>query len=162
MRYLNNVTKLLLVTIVVLIAGCGTSGNMEQQRASASSGNEYMTLEDHLRRINGVRIVGSGNNTKVILRGTRGISTVSRGLGTPESKTNLNLRDSDQRQPLFVLDGNKIGRDYSDVKDMLAPGEISTVKLLTASEASRYGSESGNGVIEITTKSGSRSNSRNE
>jgi len=149
---------LLSAIAMLLLAGCGSSGNMGQQSSSSSTGDEYMTLADHLRRINGVTISGSGNHAKVMLRGTRGISTVSRGLGTPENKTNLNLRDDDdQKQPLFVLDGQKVGRSYPDVRDMLAPGQIKSVKLLSASEASRYGSESGYGVIEITTRSSQNS-----
>ena len=141
-------------------AGCASGGSSIKR---ASSGDEYMTLEDHLRRINGVTIMGSGKNAKVMLRGTRGISTISHDISSqnrPDRKTDLRLNDSDARQPLFVVDGQKIGRDYPDVRDMLAPGEIKSVKLLKASEATRYGSQSGHGVIEITTRSDSRTNKK--
>ncbi len=38
------------------------------------------------------------------------------------------------------------------VAEMLSEGEIRSVRLLPESEASQYGSQGGNGVIEIITK----------
>lgn len=152
MGYLNTVMRLLLVALLIILTGCATSSTSQKSTSEGSDGSEYMTLEDHLRRINGIQITGSGSSAKVILR-PRGISNASRGMGEPDSKTDMNLGDSNDRQPLFVVDGQKMGRDYSDVRDMFSAGEIKSVRLLPESEASQYGNEGGSGVIEIVSQS---------
>lgn len=148
----------LCIGLLIALAGCSTSGSTSQSDKSVASEaeRESMTLEDHLRRINGVSIQGSGDNAKVFVGGARGVSNVSRGMGPPEDKTDLNMGDSNQRQPLFVVDGQKAGRDYTSVKDMFSPGEIVSVRLLSDSEASQYGSEGGYGVIVISTEADSK------
>jgi len=45
---------------------------------------------------------------------------------------------------------------------MFSRGEIKSVKLLSDSEASQYGGQSGYGVIEITTKSAARNEEQAE
>jgi outer membrane cobalamin receptor len=79
-------------------------------------------------------------------------------MGKPSSKTDINMGDSNDRQPLFVIDGQKVGRNYPDVRDMVTTGQIKSVRLLKDSEASQYGSQSGFGVIEIITKGGDMKN----
>lgn len=153
MGYVNKDITLLVIGVLFMIMGCASSSSTSQSdRKSAAEGSEYMTLEDHIRRINGVRITGSGDYAKVVLR-PRGFSSASRGMGAPDDKTDMNIGDSNDRQPLFVVDGQKAGRDYPSVKEMFSEGEIKSVQLLPESEASRYGSEGGFGVIEIVTKS---------
>lgn len=154
MTYLNQGIKLLIVAALLVMTGCATSSTSNKSSTEGTDGTEYMTLEDHLRRLNGVRISGSGDYAKVILR-PRGISGASRGMGSPESKSDINMGDSDQRQPLFVVDGQKVGRDYSSVAEMFSEGEIKSVRLIPESEAAQYGSEGGNGVIEIITNTAS-------
>lgn len=139
------------IAILLIATGCATSGSSSQKTTAPE--DETWTLEEHLRRINGVQVMGSGDYAKVILRGSQGISNISRGMGEPEDKKDINLNDSDERQPLFVVDGQKVGRNYPDVRDMFSPGEIASVKLLTDAQAAQYGSQGGNGVIVITTKS---------
>lgn len=151
MELVNKGLKLLVIAALLVMTGCATSSTTSQRSTSGTDGAENMTLEDHLRRINGVEISGSGQYAKVVLR-PRGISNASRGMGSPDNKSDMNVRDSDQRQPLFVVDGQKIGRNYPDVAQMFSQGEIKSVRLLPESEASQYGSESGYGVIEIVTK----------
>lgn len=154
MKYLKREFPLVFLGLLVALMGCSTSGNTSQSSTSVASEEEReaMTLEDHLRRINGVTIQGSGDYAKVFVRGARGVSNISRGMGPPEDKTDINMGDSDQRQPLFVVDGQKAGRDYPTVGDMFSRGEIKSVRLLSDSEASKYGSEGGHGVIAISTK----------
>lgn len=153
MGYGNTWVMVLIVGALFLMLGCASSSSTSQSdQKSVAEGSEYMTLEDHLRRINGVRISGSGDYAKVVLR-PRGFSNASRGMGAPDDKTDMNLGDSDDRQPLFVVDGQKAGRNYPRVKEMFSEGEIKSVQLLPESEASQYGSEGGFGVIKIVTKS---------
>ncbi|WP_441001207.1 TonB-dependent receptor [Fodinibius sp. SL11] len=152
MKLLAKGIKLLLVASLLLMVGCATSST-SQRSTAGTDGTENMTLEDHLRRINGVQINGSGDYAKVVLR-PRGFSGVSRGK-TSDRKGEYAFGDSDQRQPLFVVDGQKVGRNFPNVADMFSPGEIKSVRLVPESEASQYGSEGGQGVIEIVTKSAS-------
>ena len=152
MEMINKGIKLLVVAALLVMTGCATSST-SQKSTAGTEGTETMTLEDHLRRINGVQITGSGDYAKVKLR-PRGISGVSRGLST-DRKGEYAVGDSDQRQPLFVVDGQKVGRDYPNVAQMFSPGEIKSVRLLPESEASQYGSQGGYGVIEIITKASS-------
>jgi hypothetical protein len=152
MDYFRNGIKLLFVALLLVTTACGSGSSVKQSnKTDGTDGSDYMTLEDHLRRINGVRVTGSGDYAKVVLR-PRGISGVSRGVSS-SSKGDPGFGDSNQRQPLFVVDGQVIGQDYPTVRDMFAQGEIKSVKLLPESEASQYGSQSGYGVIEITTNS---------
>lgn len=160
MGYLKSGFLWVFLIVLVTVMGCSTSGSTSQSSKSVASENEResMTLEDHLRRINGVSIQGSGDYAKVFVGGARGVSNVSRGMGSPDDKTDINMGDSDQRQPLFVVDGQKAGRNYPSVRDMFSPGEIKSVRLLSDSEASQYGNEGGSGVIAISTEADSEDN----
>ncbi|WP_445664449.1 TonB-dependent receptor plug domain-containing protein [Fodinibius sp. AD559] len=156
MEFVNKGIKLIIVASLLMMAGCATSSTTNQKSTAGTDGTENMTLEDHLRRINGVQVTGSGDYAKVMLR-PRGFSGASRG-ATSSGKGDLAVGDSDQRQPLFVVDGQKVGRNYPNVAQMFSPGEIKSVRLLSESEASQYGGQSGYGVIEIVTKAASDDN----
>ncbi len=111
MTYLNQGIKLLSIATLLVMTGCATSSTSNKSSTKGTDGTEYMTLEDHLRRINGVQISGSGDYAKVVLR-PRGMSNASRGV-VSSGKADPGLGDSDKRQPLFVVDGQNVGRDYS-------------------------------------------------
>lgn len=89
--------------------------------------------------------------SKRVLR-LRGFSNASRGMGAPDDKTDMNMGDSDDRQPLFVVDGQKAGRNYPRVKEMFSEVEKKSTQLLPESEASQYGIEGSLGVIKIVHK----------
>lgn len=157
MEMIQKGIKLLVVATLLVMTGCATSSTTNQSSTAGTEGTDTMTLEDHLRRINGVQVTGSGDYAKVRLR-PRGISGASRGMEWSGNKGDLAVGDSDKRQPLFVVDGQKVGRDYPNVAQMFSPGEIKSVRLLPESEASQYGSQAGYGVIEIITKASANSN----
>lgn len=73
--------------------------------------------------------------------------------GAPGAGTTIRIRgysSKDTSEPLVVVDGIKGGR-YGDVND------IESIEILKdGASAAIYGAEAGNGVIIITTKSGSR------
>ena len=93
---------------------------------------------------------GAGGSTKVLLRGTRNITSTN--------------------QPLFVIDGIPManyqtsdasgfygGRDSGDGLSSINPDDIESMTVLKgANAAALYGSQGSNGVILITTKSGSK------
>lgn len=84
---------------------------------------------------------------------------------TIRGATSLSLPNSTARsQPLYIIDGiplgktditNKNGVDFGNLLSQLNPEDIESVTVLKgASAGALYGSQAGNGVIMITTKSG--------
>lgn len=55
-------------------------------------------------------------------------------------------------EPLYVVDGQRLGRSYARVASQVPVTDITSIKVVKGSEASIYGVQGGNGIIEITTK----------
>ena len=90
-------------------------------------------LTAYLNRISGVAVRGNGSAAIVRIRGP--ISLVS------------------EQGPLFVLNGTKLGSNYTTIYNAINPRDISRVKVLkSASEAAFYGSQAAGGVVEIFLK----------
>lgn len=80
--------------------------------------------------------------------------------GAPGKETHFRVRgyssNSDQTEPLYLVDGLKVG-DIS----YLSTENIESIEILKdAASAAIYGAEAGNGVVLITTKSGAKGKSR--
>ncbi|MEX0894967.1 MAG: TonB-dependent receptor plug domain-containing protein [Balneolaceae bacterium] len=136
------------IAILIMGAGCASSGSTSDQtsqpRSTHSSEDnrpdgaivdEYqfgIELSDYLRRVPGVLVRGSGNNVSVNVRGSSSFMATN--------------------EPLFVLDGQPIGRSYSEVRNMVNVRDIDYVQVLKGSDASSYGVRGGNGVVMIVTK----------
>jgi outer membrane cobalamin receptor len=133
--------KLLFIPVIIvgllIINGCSSSGTVSQKTIKESNPENNWTLKDHLRRKAGVRIMGTGADTRVIIRG--------------ESST-----ANPTNQPLFVIDGQKVGHSFANVNDMLFRGEIQFVEVLPPSRSAQYGMEGHFGVIVIHTKLGDK------
>ncbi|MEL7833129.1 TonB-dependent receptor plug domain-containing protein [Fodinibius sp. Rm-B-1B1-1] len=112
--------------------GCASTSQQSQKHSTTDHTN-YWTLEDFLRRANGVHLNGSGNDIQIIIRGQRSIN-------------------NPLAQPLFVVDGQKAGRNYAYVASMFGPGDIISVTVLSAGASSQYGMEGNYGVIEIESR----------
>lgn len=54
--------------------------------------------------------------------------------------------------PLFVVNGNTMGTNYSSVYYLVDPKKVVSVSVLKGSDATVYGSRGANGVIVIRTK----------
>lgn len=134
MKNVNTISFLIAASCLLLtLFGCSSSGSVSQQSEGQKTNHqETWTLRDHLIRKPGVRLVGSGASTRVIIRG--------------ESSTN-----NPASQPLFIIDGQKAGRSFSNANDMLSQGEIKSVEVLPPSRAAQYGMEGHYGVIRIYT-----------
>jgi hypothetical protein len=53
--------------------------------------------------------------------------------------------------PLFVLNGNVVGRDYNQVYQMVDIQQVASVKILkNAGDIGLYGVQGANGIVEIT------------
>ncbi len=134
----QSITILVGLFLIGTMVGCASTGkttgdtNSEVENKSTSS-EEHLTLEDHLRRLGGVRVSGSGSNIQVTIRGKMSVS-------------------NPDEQPLFVLNGREIGHSYSRVSEMVSTHVIKSVEAIPASRASNYGLKGGAGVIEIVTE----------
>lgn len=97
-------------------------------------GPSNLSLTDKLQRLPGVRVQGGrGHYAKFVVDGTS--SSFMSG-----------------SSPLFVVNGNVIGTDYSNVYTLVNPNDVESVSVLKGSDASLYGSRGANGVILIRTK----------
>lgn len=131
-------SKLLIVLLAaglfVTVLGCSTSGTTNKENPQKTTPENNWTLKDHLRRTAKATITGSQGSERVIIRG--------------ESSTN-----DPGSQPLFIIDGQKAGRSFTRVNEMLYPGEINYIEVLPPGRAARYGMEGHFGVIRIYTES---------
>ena len=119
---------LLLVAAAVLLGGplCAQEKVRDQKDKT-----QYNTVFDLLRNEPGVTVSPGGGNGEVPRIYIRGIST-----------------NSDQTQPLFVVDGI-----ITDNVTYLRPEDIYSVEVLKDGTASIYGVQGQNGVILFRTKS---------
>ena len=119
---------LLLIAASLLL--CGTLGAQEKVRDPKEK-TQYNTVFDLLRAEPGVIIKGDGTGGQMPNIYIRGIAT-----------------NTDQTQPLFVVDGI-----ITDNVTYLRPEEIYSVEVLKDGTASIYGMQGQNGVIIFRTKS---------
>jgi TonB-linked SusC/RagA family outer membrane protein len=107
-------------------------------------------------KISGVNLTSlSSDPTSSVLVNVRGTTTMPTA-GDPNV--------SKKGQPLYVIDGVAVGRqsftsrdgvDFGNILSQLNPEDIESITVLKAGSAGAlYGSEGGNGVVMITTKSG--------
>ena len=94
-----------------------------EERVTSSS------LATMLMRLPGVQVRGSGDNVSVKIRGAQ----------------SLNLTT----QPLYVVDGVPLGRDFGTVNRALNPEHIKSIRVLKGNDATMYGARGSNGVIDI-------------
>lgn len=118
--------------------GCTGSGELRNNGNSVQSdvdiNSPAISLADYLRQVSGVQVQGSGSNTSVFVRGAAGSF------------------QGDNRA-LFVVDGVRVGRNYSMVANSVQVNDIESIRVLKGSEASAmYGIEGNKGVIVIRTK----------
>lgn len=101
--------------------------NTENEKAS------NLSLTDKLQRLPGVRVAGgSGANATFVVSGTSTSFMGSTG-------------------PLFVVNGQTIGTDYSNVYNMVNPNEVVSLSVLKGADATIYGTRGAGGVILIRT-----------
>ena len=104
-----------------------TSGNKVENL------NPAIDLADHLRRVPGVSVTGSGGSARVTIRGMTSMNSDS--------------------EPLFVINGTPINGGLAAANSTVSVVDIQSVRVLkTPSETSYYGIRGSNGVIVIQLK----------
>jgi TonB-dependent SusC/RagA subfamily outer membrane receptor len=130
-----------IVLSLVFIAACssskstsGSSGSVKNDSPDKVENlNPAVDLVDHLRRIPGVQVTGSGSSARVSIRGMASMNSDS--------------------EPLFVINGTPIGGGLSTANSTVSVADIKSVRVLkTPSETSFYGIRGSNGVIVIQMK----------
>ena len=132
-------TPLILASLFVLYtAGCTgsktTADSTETERPNRSelSGDRSaFDLVDYLIRIPGVYVQGGGNNVSVTIRGPNSFMFST--------------------EPLFVVNGQILGRSFYRAKTAVEMHEIERVRVLKGNDAAIYGFQGANGVIVIQT-----------
>lgn len=128
------------IVVVLFSIGCASSGDTRgsvtvKKGVGSQVENPTVSLADYLRREAGVTVQGSGSNARVLVRGVRSVHG--------------------NNQPLFVIDGSRVGRSLSQVATMISVNDIDKIEVLKGNEASsRYGMEGSAGVILIRTRKG--------
>ncbi|MDR8393987.1 Plug domain-containing protein [Aliifodinibius sp. S!AR15-10] len=137
MAHFNKICHFSGIFFLILIVGCATGesglkGDTEEDSTTnvVSVDNPSVSLADYLRRIPGVIVNGNGPSAAISVRGT-------------ESMMN-------NQPPLFVMDGVKIGRDFSRVSSLVNLSEVKKIRVVKGVEASAaYGMDGASGVVEI-------------
>ncbi|MFH5830903.1 TonB-dependent receptor plug domain-containing protein [Halalkalibaculum sp. DA384] len=142
MDYLHSTSGILLVVIALILAGCATSGqggvrsNIDENTNESNSvkvvQNNSDSLTDYLRRIVGVKVIGDGPNARITIR----------------EKSSFNSDTT----PLFVINGIRAGKDFSDIYSLLNPADIVEIEVVKGADTALYGMDGANGVIVISTK----------
>ena len=134
----------IIFTSFLIALGCGTSSavqsgekktGLEAQELAGDNlqGSPEQRLARILQRASGVVVTERGGQYAVTIRG------------------GYNSFDGNV-QPLFVVNGQPIGRDFNSAAQAIMGQEISSVRVLKDSDASLYGVRGASGVIEIKAK----------
>ena len=72
--------------------------------------------------------------------------------GVPLLNKSANSFSSEgSQEPLYVVNSQVIGNSFDSVNDLVDSFNVKSIRILSGSEASSYGTQGGNGVIIITT-----------
>lgn len=131
--------RYIFLLLTVALFSCGASrpatGEPEGVGGVARIENPEMTITliDHLRKVPGIMISGSGPDASITIRG------VSSFLGSSE--------------PLFVLDGQPLTGGLRAAVELVPVQDIKSINVLkNAGDTGIYGVRGANGVIEIYLK----------
>lgn len=115
---------------------CTTSkpaGTSFPEKQEITNNQSNQSLADALRKNTSLQVTGSGDNVKILIRGA----------GTIQLNT----------QPLFVVNGVRMGNSYASANSAVNPNEIVSIRVLKSlSDTAIYGEEGNHGVIVIKTK----------
>jgi hypothetical protein len=113
----------------LFLFSCSSSSSIQD------GGRTYSSVEDYLRTVSGIRVIGSGTSAKVVL------TTVGKTFGSSDYST------------LYVIDGQQIGNSIQDADELINPNDIKRVKVWSVGDATiRFGINGAYGAIEFLMK----------
>ncbi len=125
--------SILLFFISIIFTSCNASSGLVDGERPEKPEVFYKDLGERLRAEGGINVMGSGENTSIVIRGIQTITGDTR--------------------PIFVIDGLNMGRDYNTVNNAINVNDIKRIKVLKGkSETALYGEAGNNGVILLTMK----------
>lgn len=131
--------SVLLLGLSIMIMSCGSIKPKENANITDSSEIKFNQDEvaphdwgSVLRKVPGLKVTGSYPNLSIIMRGAKSVSRTS--------------------EPLYVLDGVPLGRNFSELASNADPSSVKKVRVLKGPEAAKYGMRGANGVIEVILK----------
>lgn len=138
--------KIQLVIIPILFIACSSgkqntaipdhSTMVNSNNVAPNSNNASLSLADYLKRVPGVQVQENGGARGGTIVTIRGNNTIS-----------------EQREPLFIVNGVNVGFGYENVEPLIAITDIMNVQVLkSGQETAAYGMQGSNGVIIIRTK----------
>jgi hypothetical protein len=135
---MKHILHIVIISLMVVFTGCSSTGQTGEERASRFGSTVEVdksgtTLDIYLSRLSGVSVRGTGSGATVRISGYDASSVDSR--------------------PLFVIDGSRVGRDFSQVYSMVNMADVDNIRVLRSPRATvLYGEEGGAGAILITFK----------
>lgn len=127
---------------IAVAVGCGTSENGNERETvrygtTVMIENPEISLDQYVRRLSGVSVHGSGSGAEVRVSGAETYWGGRWGEGLDSS-------------PMYIKDGVRIGRNFSQVYNMLDMTRVESIQMLRPPRATQlYGSDGGFGAIVI-------------
>ncbi len=125
--YIKNIIVLFVVTCFL---SCASTNKSEK---GYIANQNTTTLLDKIQALPGVTVSGDGSSATIRVRGVNSLAGVN--------------------SPLFILDGNDMGYEFSAVDSQISANNIRSVRLLKdPSDVAIYGMRGANGVIVIRSR----------
>ena len=133
---------LLIFVLAISIASCGSS----------KSGSDSTSTEKATSKKDKENVDTKYKSASLLNRITRQPGVSLRG-GIPVINRSIAGKKGPPRslQPLYVLDGQIIGRSYQSVAQLVSSADVKKINVVAGPDAALYGAQGGYGVIEITT-----------
>ena len=132
-KKMKKLILIILIAIPMVLSNCGTPKSAVVNSSKTETIDRERTdisLLDRIRKKSGV-----------IVRN-----------GVPLLNKSANSFSSEgSQEPLYVVNSQVIGNSFDSINDLVDSFNVKSIRILSGSEASSYGTQGGNGVIIITT-----------
>ena len=134
-----NLVSFIMLGLFMVSFGCSTSKKTTDPSEKIAKLNEVdgldptIPLSEHLRKLPGVTVSGSGQNIIITLKGFKSYSGIA--------------------EPLYVVDGKIFNGGYQAIATSVEVADIKSIRIIKdLVERQEYGMKGSNGVIEIKLK----------
>ena len=148
---------LLFITIAALLMACNsqrvvTSGS-QMQDPKIDLGYTYANSANHTGSASTLKTKNEVGSLSEFMRKVPGLLVYGEGLNATVRVRAVTSSFFGNNDPLFIIDGTRVGNSFNTVAGMLSAGDIDRVTVLKdPSDTGIYGFAGTNGVIIIRTK----------